>query len=57
MADQFAKLESQDLEPACGISMRFAKKQVRDWGDGKPPIQGNSANKTKELLKLSRNQL
>jgi hypothetical protein len=59
-------------EPACSISMQMAKKAVRDWtnGDhkkywesltglkhGEGFLQGPSARRTKELLKLSKNQL
>jgi hypothetical protein len=59
-------------EPACGISIGVAKKAIRDWTmvnnkkywrsltglkQAKRFIQGPSAKRTKELLKLNRNQL
>jgi phosphoribosylformimino-5-aminoimidazole carboxamide ribonucleotide (ProFAR) isomerase len=59
-------------EPACGISARIAKKAVRDWTNkdhqkywesltglkqAKGFLQGPSVRRTKELLKLDRNQL
>jgi hypothetical protein len=58
-------------EPACSISVVVAKNMVKDWTrehrkycDSRSRlkqawklIQGTSANKTKELLKLNRNQV
>jgi hypothetical protein len=59
-------------EPACGISVGVAKKAVRNWTnrnhkgywesttglrEAKRPIQGASARRTKDLLKLNRDQL
>jgi hypothetical protein len=59
-------------EPACGISVGVAKKVVRDWTnkkhkeywesaigliEAKGLIQGPSARRTKDLLKLIRDQL
>jgi hypothetical protein len=59
-------------EPACGISVGIAKRAVRDWTNrdnkkywefltglkqAKGFLQGPSARRTKELLKLNRNQL
>jgi hypothetical protein len=59
-------------EPACGISIRAAKRVVRDWTNrnhtklwesvtglkqAKGLISGPSARKTKDLLKLNRDQL
>jgi hypothetical protein len=59
-------------EPACGISVGVAKKAVRGWtnrnhkeywesttglGEAKGLIQGPSARRTKDLLKLNRDQL
>jgi hypothetical protein len=58
-------------EPACGISVGVAKKAVRDWTSRKQRIlgiltglrqakgliQGPSARRTKDLLRLSRDQL
>jgi hypothetical protein len=59
-------------EPACGISAGIAKKAVRDWTNrdhqkywesltglkqAKGFLQGPSVRRTKELLKLNRNQL
>jgi hypothetical protein len=59
-------------EPACSISVGFAKKAVRDWTNrnhkeywesitgltqAKALIQGPSARRTKDLLKLNRDQL
>jgi hypothetical protein len=59
-------------EPACSISVGFAKKAVRDWTNkiykkywestigvrkAKGFIQGPSARRTKDLLKLIRGQL
>jgi hypothetical protein len=75
-ADQLAKIGAEypfiGPEPACGISIGFAKKAIRDWTmvnhkkywrsltglkQAKRSIQGPSAKRTKELLKLNRNQL
>jgi hypothetical protein len=59
-------------EPACGIAVGVAKKAVRDWTNSnnkrywesiirvtqaKGVIQGPSARRTKDLLKLKRDQL
>jgi hypothetical protein len=59
-------------ETACGISAGIAKKAVRDWTNrdhkkywesltglrqAKGFLQGPSITRTKELLKLNRNQL
>jgi hypothetical protein len=59
-------------EPACGISARIAKKTVWDWTNrghqiywesltglkqAKGFLQGPSGRRTKEVLKLNRNQL
>jgi hypothetical protein len=59
-------------EPACGISIGVAKKAVRDWTNKnhkkywesiiglkqtKGLIPGSSARRTKDLLKLNRDQL
>jgi hypothetical protein len=59
-------------EPACGISVEVAKKAVRDWTnrnheeywestnglrEAQGFIQGPSAGRTKDLLKLNRDQL
>jgi hypothetical protein len=59
-------------EPACGISTAVARKAIRDWTitnhkkywrsltglkQAKGFIQGPSAKRAKELLKLKRNQL
>jgi hypothetical protein len=59
-------------EPACGNSVGVAKKAVRDWTnknhkeyweftiglrEAKEFIQGPSARRTKDLLKLNRDQL
>jgi hypothetical protein len=59
-------------EPACGISMGIAKRAVRDWTNrdhkeywealtrlkqAKGFLQGPSVKRTKELLRLNRNQL
>jgi hypothetical protein len=59
-------------EPACSISIGVAKKAVRDWTNrnrkktlgihnwtqtGKGRIQGPSARRTEDLLKLNRDQL
>jgi hypothetical protein len=59
-------------EPACGISIGVAKKAVRDWTNrnnktqwesttslksAKGLISGPSAERTKDLLKLNRDQL
>jgi hypothetical protein len=49
-------------EPACGISVGIAKRAVRDWTsrDHKKyweSLTGPSVRRTKELLKLNRNQL
>jgi hypothetical protein len=59
-------------EPACGISVGVAKKAVRNWTNrnykkywesktgltqAKGLIQGPSARRTKDLLKLNRDQL
>jgi hypothetical protein len=59
-------------EPACSISMGIAKTAVRDWTNrdhkkywesltglkqAKGFLQGPSVRRTKELLKLNRNQL
>jgi hypothetical protein len=59
-------------EPACGISAEVAKKAVRDWTNrnhqiywesltglkqAKGLVQGPSARRMKELLKLNSNQL
>jgi hypothetical protein len=59
-------------EPACGISFGVAKKTVRDWTkrndkkhwesvtglrQAKGLILGPSARRTKDMLKLNRNQL
>jgi hypothetical protein len=59
-------------EPACGISVGGAKKAARDWSnrnhkecwesttglrEAKGLIQGPSARRTEDLLKLNRNQL
>jgi hypothetical protein len=59
-------------KPACGISAGIAKKAVRDWTNrdhkkywesltvlkqAKGFLQGPSVRRTKELLKLTRNQL
>jgi hypothetical protein len=59
-------------EPACGISVGVAKKAVRDWTNKKHKeywestiglreekgfIQGPSARRMKDLLKLNRDQL
>jgi hypothetical protein len=59
-------------EPACGISIGVAKKAVRDWTDrdyekywesttglkqAKGFISGPSARRTKDLLRLNRDQL
>jgi hypothetical protein len=59
-------------EPVCGISVGVAKKAVRDWTnrnhkeywesitglrEAKGLIQGPSARRTKDLLKLNRDQL
>jgi hypothetical protein len=59
-------------EPACGISIGVAKKTVRDWTDrnhkkywesttglkqAKGFISGPSATRTKDLLRLNRDQL
>jgi hypothetical protein len=59
-------------EPACGISIGVAKKAVRDWTDrnhkeywksitgltqAKELIQGPSARRRKDLLKLNKDQL
>jgi hypothetical protein len=60
------------LEPACGISIGVAKKAVRDWTNRKHKeywesltglkqakglIQGPSARRTKDLVRLNRDQL
>jgi hypothetical protein len=60
------------VEPACGISAGIAKKAVRDWTNrdhkkywefltglrqAKGFLQRPSVRRTKELLKLNRNQL
>jgi hypothetical protein len=70
MADQVARTGSEN--PACSISIRAAKKAVRDWTDrnhknywesttglkqAKRFISGPSARRTKDLLKLNRDQL
>jgi hypothetical protein len=53
-------------EPACGISVGVAKKAVSDWTSRNHKkywesvtglIQGPSARRTKDLLKLNRDQL
>jgi ribonuclease HI len=59
-------------EPACGISIGVAKRAVRDWTnrnnkkqwesttvlkEAKELISGSSARRTKDLLKLNRDQL
>jgi hypothetical protein len=59
-------------EPACGISVGIAKKAVRNWANrnhkkygesvpgltqAKGLLQGSSARRTKDLLKLNRDQL
>jgi hypothetical protein len=59
-------------EPACGISIRVAKRVVRDWTNrnhikqwesttglkqAKELISGPCARRTKDLLKLNRDQL
>jgi hypothetical protein len=59
-------------EPPCGISVGIAKKVVRDWTDSDHKkdyesltvlkhaegfLQEPSARRTRELLKLNRNQL
>jgi hypothetical protein len=59
-------------EPACGVSMGVAKRVVRDWMNrnhvkqwdsrtglkqAKGLISGSSARRTKDLLKLNRDQL
>jgi hypothetical protein len=68
-ADQLARTGP---EPVCGISIGAAKKAVRDWANrnhkkhwesttglkqAKGLISGPSANTTKDLLKLNRDQL
>jgi hypothetical protein len=74
-ADQLARTRSEHPfigpEPACGISIRVAKKAVRDWTNrnhkkywesttgvkqAKGLISGPSARGTKDLLKLNRDQ-
>jgi hypothetical protein len=59
-------------EPACGISVGVAKKVIRNWTNrnhqkywefltglkqAKGLTQGSSASRTKELLKVNRNQV
>jgi hypothetical protein len=61
-ADQLAKVGAEHPfigpEPACGISTGVARKAIRDWTiQAKRFIQGPSAKRVKELLKLNRNQL
>jgi hypothetical protein len=60
MADKLARMGP---EPACGISVGVAKKAVRDWTSRNHKeyresitglIQGPSARRTKDLLKLNR---
>jgi hypothetical protein len=68
-ADLLARTGS---EPACGISIGFAKRAVRDWTNrnhknqwesttglkqAKRLVSGPSARRTKDLLKLNRNYL
>jgi hypothetical protein len=71
MADQLAKTGSEHPfigpEPACSISVGVAKKAVRDWINRNHKehwkstigeiLQGPSARRTKDLLKLNRDQL
>jgi hypothetical protein len=70
-SNQLAKLGSEcpliGPEPACGISSGISKKAVRDhkkycesltgFKEAKGFLQGPSVRRTKELLKLNRNQL
>jgi hypothetical protein len=72
LANVGAEHPSIGPEPACGISTGVARKAIRDWTitnhrkywrsitglrQGKGFIQGPSAKRAKELLKLERNQL
>jgi hypothetical protein len=69
-ADQLARTGSEHPfigpEPDCGISVGVAKKAIRDWTNRNHKkywesvtglIQGPSARRTKDLLKLNRDQI